>query len=68
MWPAVEAMLHSVYDQPNAAVNAQFDRLLDYIAEKLPAVAKHLVELRCLKSRGSLQDVVDPPQIGVLAP
>jgi len=43
MWPAVKAMLHSVYDQPDApAVQAQFDRLLDYVAEKLPAVAEHL--------------------------
>jgi putative transposase len=43
MWPAVKAMLHSVYDQPDAAsVNAQFDRLLDYVTEKLPAVAEHL--------------------------
>ena len=32
MWPAVKAMLHSVYDQPDAAaVHAQFDRLLDYV-------------------------------------
>ena len=43
MWPAVKAMLHSVYDQPDAAaVNAQFERLLDYVGEKLPAVAEHL--------------------------
>lgn len=36
-------MLHSVYDQPDAdAVHAQFDRLLDYTAEKLPDVADHL--------------------------
>jgi putative transposase len=43
MWPAVKAMLHSVYDQPDAAaVNAQFDRLLDYVSEKLPVVAEHL--------------------------
>ncbi|WP_270452052.1 IS256 family transposase, partial [Kocuria marina] len=43
MWPAVKAMLHSVYDQPDAAaVNAQFDRLLDYVGEKLPTVAEHL--------------------------
>jgi putative transposase len=43
MWPAVKAMLHSVYDQPDAAaVNAQFDRTLDYVTEKLPAVAEHL--------------------------
>ena len=43
MWPAVKAMLHSVYDQPDAtAVNAQFERLLDYVSERLPAVAEHL--------------------------
>ena len=43
MWPAVKAMLHSVYDQPDAAaVDAQFDRLLDYVVEKLPQVAEHL--------------------------
>ncbi|MGP5597349.1 IS256 family transposase, partial [Brachybacterium alimentarium] len=43
MWPAVKAMLHSVYDQPDAAaVTAQFDRLLDYVGEKLPDVAEHL--------------------------
>ncbi|OLT18325.1 IS256 family transposase [Serinicoccus sp. CUA-874] len=43
MWPAVKAMLHSVYDQPDApAVHAQFDRLIDYVTDKLPAVADHL--------------------------
>ena len=43
MWPAVKAMLHSVYDQPDAdAVNAQFDRLLDYVEEKLPDAFDHL--------------------------
>ena len=43
MWPAVKAMLHSVYDQPDAgAVHAQFDRLLDYVADKLPDVHAHL--------------------------
>ncbi|SNR95024.1 Transposase (or an inactivated derivative) [Haloechinothrix alba] len=43
MWPAVKAMLHSLYDQPDAAaVNAQFDRLLDDVGEKLPVVAEHL--------------------------
>ena len=47
MWPAVKAMLHSVYDQPDAAaVQAQFDRLLDYVAGKLPAVADHLDRAR----------------------
>src|ERR671910_202469 len=43
MWPAVKAMLHSVYDQPDApAVQAQFDRLIDYVSDKLPMVAQHL--------------------------
>ena len=43
MWPAVKAMLHSVYDQPDAdSVNAQFDRLLDYVEEKLPDAFEHL--------------------------
>jgi len=43
MWPAVKAMLHSVYDQPDApAVHAQFDRLLDYVDQKLPEVHAHL--------------------------
>lgn len=43
MWPAVKAMLHSVYDQPDtASVEAQFDRLLDYVDGKLPDVHDHL--------------------------
>ena len=43
LWPAVKAMLHSVYDQPDkAAVNAQFDRLLDYVEDKLPDAFSHL--------------------------
>ena len=43
MWPAVKAMLHSVYDQPDApAVRAQFDRLLDYVDALLPDVHDHL--------------------------
>ncbi|RAW09154.1 IS256 family transposase [Phytoactinopolyspora halophila] len=43
MWPAVKAMLHSVYDQPDAeAVHAQFDRLLDYVDDKLPDAHEHL--------------------------
>jgi transposase-like protein len=40
-------MLHSVYDQPDAAsVNAQFDRVLDTLADKLPKVAAHLEAAR----------------------
>jgi transposase-like protein len=46
-WPWVRALLHSVYDQPDAAaVHAQFDRVLDALAEKLPKVAQHLDDAR----------------------
>ena len=39
--------LHSVYDQPDAnSVVAQHDRVLDSLAEKLPAVVAHLQENR----------------------
>jgi transposase-like protein len=42
-WGWVRALLHSVYDQPDAeAVHAQFDRVLEGLYEKLPAVAEHL--------------------------
>src|SRR4051794_2346421 len=46
-WGWVKALLHSIYDQPDAdAVNAQFDRVVDALTEKLPAVAAHLEEAR----------------------
>ena len=36
-WGWVKALLHSVYDQPDAdAVNAQFDRIVEALSEKLP--------------------------------
>jgi putative transposase len=42
-WPWVRTLLHSVYDQPDAnAVHAQYDRVLDALSDKLPAVAEHL--------------------------
>jgi len=42
-WGWVRALLHSVYDQPDAAsVHAQFSRVLDALDGKLPAVAAHL--------------------------
>ena len=42
-WGWVKALLHSVYDQPNTeAVHPQFDRVLDGLHDKLPAVAEHL--------------------------
>ena len=46
-WGWVKALLHSVYDQPDAAaVHAQFDRIVDSLTDKLPAVAAHLDEAR----------------------
>ncbi len=42
-WGWVKALLHSVYDQPDAdAVHAQFDRIVDALTDKLPQVAAHL--------------------------
>jgi len=42
-WGWVRALLHSVYDQPDAdSVHAQYDRVLDAVNQKLPAVAAHL--------------------------
>ena len=46
-WPWVKALLHSVYDQPDAdAVQAQFDRILDALTDKFPTVAAHLDQAR----------------------
>src|ERR671917_802825 len=46
-WPWVRALLHSVYDQPDAnSVHAQFDRVLDALADKPPRVAEHLEAAR----------------------
>jgi putative transposase len=46
-WPWVKTLLHSVYDQPDAeAVHAQFDRIIEALAGKLPAVADHLETAR----------------------
>ena len=46
-WGWVKAMLHSVYDQPDAeAVQAQFDRVVEALTEKLPVVADYLDEAR----------------------
>jgi putative transposase len=46
-WGWVKALLHSVYDQPDAdAVHAQFDRVVGALAEKLPTVADHLEQAR----------------------
>ena len=46
-WGWVKALLHSVYDQPDAAsVHAQFDRVLQGLFDKLPQVAEHLEAAR----------------------
>ena len=46
-WGWVKALLHSVYDQPDAeSVHAQFDHVTEALAEKLPTVADHLEEAR----------------------
>ena len=46
-WPWVRALLHSVYDQPDAGgVHAQFDRILDALLDKLPKVTEHLETAR----------------------
>src|SRR5271154_962648 len=46
-WPWVRTLLHSVYDQPDAdSVAAQYDRIIDALADKLPKVAEHLEDAR----------------------
>src|SRR3712207_5135682 len=46
-WTWVRALLHSVYEQPDAAsVHAQFDHVLTALADKLPKVAAHLEAAR----------------------
>jgi transposase-like protein len=46
-WPWVKAMLHSVFDQPDVdSVHAQFDRAVEALVDKLPAVAEHLLDAR----------------------
>lgn len=51
----------SVYDQPNTTppVNAQYDRLLDHVQDKLPTVFEHLNQARAntLTSAASPNDV-----------
>lgn len=46
-WGWVKALLHSIYDQPDAdAVHAQFDRVVEALTSKLPEVADHLETAR----------------------
>src|SRR3954451_14638119 len=45
--PWVKTLLHSVYDQPDTtSVHAQYDRLIDAVDDKLPAVAAPLEAAR----------------------
>src|SRR5512132_246960 len=46
-WPWVRTLLHSACDQPDAAsVHAQYDRLIDAIAGKVPNVARRVEDAR----------------------
>jgi putative transposase len=46
-WPWVRTLLHSVLDQPDAeSVGAQYERIVDALADKLPRVADHLEAAR----------------------
>jgi transposase-like protein len=46
-WTWVRALLHSVYEQPDAdSVHAQFDHVLAALTDKLPRVAEHLEQAR----------------------
>jgi putative transposase len=46
-WTWVRALLHSVYEQPDAdSVHAQFDHVLAALSDKLPRVAEHLETAR----------------------
>ena len=46
-WPWVKTLMHSVFDQPDAAsVGAQHDRIIDALSDKLPKVADHLEDAR----------------------
>ena len=43
IWLWLRTLLHSVYDQPDTeSVHAQYDRLLDALTSKFPAVSAHL--------------------------
>jgi putative transposase len=46
-WPWVRTLLHSVFDRPNSeSVAAQYDRIVDALADKLPKIADHLEAAR----------------------
>jgi putative transposase len=42
-WPWVRTLLHSIFDQPDVeSVVAQYNRVHDGLADRLPKVAEHL--------------------------
>ncbi|WP_024795370.1 IS256 family transposase [Tomitella biformata] len=46
-WPAVKALLHSVYTQPDAeAVRAQYQHMVETLDKHLPAASEHLEAAR----------------------
>lgn len=46
-WPWLKTLLHSVLDQPDAeSVAAQYDRIIDALADKFPKTAEHLETVR----------------------
>ncbi len=64
MWPAVKAMLHSVYDQPDTtSVHRQFERLDYYVRQELPDVAAHLDAARAESWRLPASPKTCGPQI-----
>ncbi len=65
-WPWVRTLLHSVFDEADAeTVAAQYGRMLDVLAEKLPKVAEHLYAARAdlpARSRTTTTTGIDPEE------
>ena len=67
VWPAVKAMLHSAYDQPDAnAVDAQYDRLLDYVDDKWPPCTNASTQPARTYSRSRASQKRSGPRSGLL--
>jgi hypothetical protein len=66
-WPWVRTLLHSVYDQPDTeSVAAQYDRIINALADKLPKVADRLYaaphRLAALPKQNLAPNMVQQPQ------
>ena len=68
-WPWVRTLLHSVFDQPDAeSVGAQYDRIIDALADKLPKVTEHgersygPAGVHCVPQADLAPDLVEQPQ------